>query len=86
MRASARVAASLLQVRLVRLGATTRTPQLEQLVLVDGQGGEQVWTPGSSVLSPVTFRLAQNYPNPFNPQTVIPYAVPERSRKGHDGF
>ena len=29
--------------------------------------------------TPAKFRLEQNYPNPFNPETVIPFAVSERS-------
>lgn len=32
-----------------------------------------------SNLAPAQFRLGQNYPNPFNPETVIPFAVSERS-------
>ena len=35
--------------------------------------------PGSRALAPVAFQLEPNYPNPFNPQTMIPYAVPERT-------
>jgi len=32
-----------------------------------------------SEASPSSFKLEQNYPNPFNPETVIPFAVSERS-------
>ncbi|MDZ7343804.1 MAG: Ig-like domain-containing protein, partial [candidate division KSB1 bacterium] len=29
---------------------------------------------------PASFALGQNYPNPFNPETIIEFALPERSR------